>query len=114
MLVIDFLQKQIRGFTLKDFTKFKREVVSVFRGLKVTVTYRKTKQKYIIKGLTYKNAGYIIFDAVDIDGQCPPRKVRLLDYFSEKYKEIQCKNIPCLDLGRNGRENFTPMEFCVL
>ncbi|KAI5332232.1 hypothetical protein L3X38_022361 [Prunus dulcis] len=114
MPVIDFLQQQIRGFTLRDFTRFKGKVVDVLRGLKVTVTHRKTKQKYIIKGLTDKNAGDITFDAVDIDGQCPPRKVRLLDYFSEKYKEIQYKNIPCLDLGKNGRKNDTPMEFCVL
>ncbi|CAB4274256.1 unnamed protein product [Prunus armeniaca] len=114
MPVIDFLQERIRGFTLEDFTRLRGAVVGVLRGLKVTVTHRKTKQKYIIKGLTYENAGDITFDAVDIDGQCPPRKVRLLDYFSEKHKEIQYKNIPCLDLGKNGRENFTPMEFCVL
>ncbi|PQM40519.1 protein argonaute 2-like [Prunus yedoensis var. nudiflora] len=114
MPVIDFLQEQIRGFTLEDFTRLRREVEDVLRGLKVTVTHRKTKQKYIIKGLTCENAGDITFDAVDIDGQCPPRKVRLLDYFSVKYQEIQYKNIPCLDLGKNGGENFTPMEFCVL
>ncbi|KAH0984152.1 hypothetical protein GBA52_011329 [Prunus armeniaca] len=68
----------------------------------------------VIDFLQERIRGDITFDAVDIDGQCPPRKVRLLDYFSEKHKEIQYKNIPCLDLGKNGRENFTPMEFCVL
>ncbi|KAI5332230.1 hypothetical protein L3X38_022359 [Prunus dulcis] len=112
--VIDFLQEQIRGFDLNNLNRFRREVVDVLMGLKVTVTHLRTKQKYIIKGLTDKNAGDITFDAAGIDGQCTPKKVRLLDYFREKYQEIQYKNIPCLDLGKNGRKNYTPLEFCVL
>ncbi|KAM1561483.1 hypothetical protein ACFX1Z_004603 [Malus domestica] len=114
MSVTEFLQEQIRGFTLNDFKRFRREVEDALKGLKVTVTHRKTKQTYVIMGLTDKNAGEITFDAVDIDGQSPPRKVRLPDYFRDKYREIQYKNIPCLDLGKNGKRNDTPMEFCVL
>ncbi|XP_068324865.1 protein argonaute 2-like [Pyrus communis] len=114
MSVTEFLQVQIRGFTLNNFKRFRRQVEDVLKGLKVTVTHRKTKQTYVIMGLTDKNAGEITFDAVDIDGQIPPRKVRLPDYFRDKYREIQYKNIPCLDLGKNGKRNDTPMEFCDL
>ncbi|PQP99578.1 protein argonaute 2 [Prunus yedoensis var. nudiflora] len=98
--VIDFLQERIRDFDLNNFNRFRRKVVDVLMELKVTVTHLRTKQKYIIKGLSDKNAGDITFDAVDRDGQCPPKKVRLLDYFREKYQEIQ--------------KNYTPLEFCVL
>ncbi|XP_068320368.1 protein argonaute 2-like [Pyrus communis] len=114
MSVIDFLQQQIRGFTLNNFQSYRRDVEDVLKGLQVNVTHRRTKQKYLIKGLTDRNAGDITFDAVDMDGQSPPTKVRLLDYFRDKYEEIRYKNIPCLDLGKNGRRNDTPMEFCVL
>jgi eukaryotic translation initiation factor 2C len=114
MPVLDFLHEKIRGFNLNDFRRFRREVENVLRGLKVTVTHRQTKQKYAIKGLTDMNAGNITFEAVDIDGQVPPRRVRLVDYFRDKYKDIKYKDIPCLDLGKNGRRNDTPLEFCVL
>ncbi|KAL6197009.1 hypothetical protein ACLB2K_032622 [Fragaria x ananassa] len=61
-----------------------------------------------------RNAGDITFDAVDIDGLVPPKRLRLVDYFRDKYQDIKYKNIPCLDLGKNGRRNDTPLEFCVL
>ncbi|XP_004295480.1 PREDICTED: protein argonaute 2 [Fragaria vesca subsp. vesca] len=114
MPVIDFLHEKIWGFSLNDFRRFRREVENVLRGLKVTVTHRPTKQKYVIKGLTDRNAGDITFDAVDVDGLVPPKRLRLVDYFRDKYQDIKYKNIPCLDLGKNGRRNDTPLEFCVL
>ncbi|KAM5587205.1 hypothetical protein ABKV19_005911 [Rosa sericea] len=114
MPVIDFLHEKIRNFTLNNFRRFRRDVENVLRGLKVTVTHRPTKQKYVIKGLTDRNAGDITFEAVDVDGQVPPRRLRLVDYFRDKYKDIKYKDIPCLDLGKNGRRNDTPLEFCVL
>ncbi|XP_050369677.1 protein argonaute 2 [Argentina anserina] len=112
--VIDFLHEKIWGFSLNDFSRFRRDVENVLRELKVTVTHRPTKQKYVIKGLTDRNAGDITFEAVDLDGRVPPTRLRLVDYFRDKYQDIKYKNIPCLDLGKNGRRNDTPLEFCVL
>lgn len=113
--VIDFLREHIPGFNLNDFRRFGKDVESVLKGLKVTVTHRITKQKYIIAGLTKDNTRYLSFDAEDPDGKAPPRKVSLVEYFRQKYqKDIMHKDVPCLELGKSNRKNHVPMEFCVL
>ena len=71
------------------------------KGLKVTVTHRTTSQKFKIAGLTDENTRDISFNA----DQISDRKIRLVDYFREKYnKNIMHTNIPCLDLGKNNRK----------
>lgn len=113
--VIDFLKEHIPGFSIKGFRNFRRDVDRVLTGLKVSVTHRVTKQKYIVGGLTKDDTCYLSFDLDDPDGKAPPRKVKLVDYFRQKYqKDIMHKDIPCLELGKNSRQNFVPMEFCVL
>lgn len=33
--------------------------------------------------------------------------------FVVKYgKDVELKDIPCLDLGENNKKNYVPMEFC--
>ncbi|KAG2688103.1 hypothetical protein I3760_09G078400 [Carya illinoinensis] len=115
MPVIDFLRENIVGFVMHDFGRFRREVDRALKGLKVNVTHRKTKQKFIIRGLTFNNTSRILFDVEDPEGKISTRRIRIVDYFRDKYdKEILYKDIPCLDLGKGNKKNDVPMEFCVL
>ncbi|CAI8590442.1 unnamed protein product [Vicia faba] len=117
MLVLDFLHERINDFNLGEFQKFRKHVEDVLIGLKVSVTHRKSKQKYIIAGLTPTVTRHVTFP-VDIDytkGWRIEKDVNLLSFFNEKYdKDIVYKDIPCLDLGKGNRKNYVPMEFCVL
>ncbi|XP_057952934.1 protein argonaute 2-like [Malania oleifera] len=113
--VIDFLKEHIRGFNLNDFGRFKREAEDALIGLKVTVTHRRTKQKYTIACLTNVDTRHLSFKLDDPEGKASPREICLVDYFRDKYdKTIRFKDIPCLDVGKNNRKNYVPMEFCVL
>ncbi|KAL7211100.1 hypothetical protein ACSBR2_014057 [Camellia fascicularis] len=114
--VIDFLKEHVRGFRgVNDVTRLRTDVKNALEGLKVTVNHRITKQKYTIAGLTDRSTRDLSFDDVDPEGKAPPRRVSLVEYFRGKYgKEIMYKAIPSLDLGKNGRINYVPMEFCIL
>ncbi|KAL7194293.1 hypothetical protein ACSBR1_034665 [Camellia fascicularis] len=113
--VIDFLVENVEGFRVNDLTRSKRDVMRALKGLKVHVTHRVTKQKYIVAGLTNQNARDITFTLEDPEGENPPREIGLIEYFREKHnKEIKYQDMPCLDLGKNNRKNYVPMEFCVL
>ncbi|KAJ4975442.1 hypothetical protein NE237_000548 [Protea cynaroides] len=110
--VLQFLQERLPGFNSGriDYRKVEKEL----KGLKVTVTHRETEQKFTIKGLTGTPES-LTFTLEDRDGINPPQMVRVVDYFRNKYsKEINFKNLPCLDLGKSGKSNAVPMEFCVL
>lgn len=111
--VIDFLREHI-NFDVNGFSDWRR-VGNALKGLKVTVIHRQTKQKYSIVGLTRETTRFLSFPLEDREGRDPPRDVRLVDYFREKYgMDIMYQDIPCLDLGRNNKKNHVPMEFCVL
>ncbi|KAL5216926.1 hypothetical protein ABZP36_008327 [Zizania latifolia] len=81
------------------------------RGQRVTVSHRKTKQKYTVKGLTDKPASQITF----VDSESGQTK-RLLDYYSQQYgKVIEYQMLPCLDLSKSkDKPNYVPIELCVL
>nr|AIN75618.2 argonaute 2 [Dimocarpus longan] len=112
--VLDFLSEHIRYFGQRNFRDWGK-VESALKGLKVTVTHRRTKQKFIIGGLTKQITRQLSFLIEDPEEKAPPRQVRIIDYFREKYHtDIMWKDFPCLDLGRNGRKNYVPMEFCEL
>ncbi|XP_065852715.1 protein argonaute 2 [Euphorbia lathyris] len=112
--VLEFLVEHIPGFNLIKFTEYRRDVENVLKGLKVTVVHRITKQRYTIVGLTKKNARHLTFPTVETNGLTASRELNLVEYFKEKYRDIQYKDIPCLDLSKNNRINYVPMEFCVL
>ncbi|XP_024959189.1 protein argonaute 2-like [Cynara cardunculus var. scolymus] len=116
MPVIDFLKERIPSFQgVGDVRRLQREVTDELKGLKVTVTHRRTKQKYTIAGLSDEITRNILFEQEDPKGKEEPKTVMLLAYFQEKWgKEIQYKDIPCLQLGRGKKPNSVPMEFCVL
>lgn len=106
--VLEFLRQYIAGFRVDQFDRFRRDVEGALIGLKVHVTHRKTKQKYIISKLTQKKTREITFT----DGDDPSRVSYLVDYFRERYgKQVAYPDIPCLDIGR---DRFLPMEFCIL
>lgn len=115
--VLDFLKEHIPGFRgADDVKRLRKEVERALQGLKVTVTHRRTKQKYTIARLNPKDACETSFELIDPEGVNPPRRTALLDYFRNKWgKEVTYQNIPCLDLARNpDNPNSVPMEYCVL
>ncbi|CAN1846199.1 Protein argonaute 2 [Linum perenne] len=113
MPVLDFLKEHINGFNLNDFRRFRRDVEKSLRGLKVNVTHRMTRQKFVVSGLTKDNARRLKF--VTEDPSCKAAEISLVEYFRDKYKmDIMYKDIPCLELGKLDRKNYVPMELCVL
>ncbi|KAL5577664.1 hypothetical protein UlMin_019363 [Ulmus minor] len=113
MPVLDFLHQYIYNFDLRQFRKFRSDVERALKGLTVYLNHRRTREIFFIRGLCKDNASDSSFVVVDPDGQKPPRTVRLVDYFIEKYgKDIQYKDIPCLDLGKDNKRNDVPLEFC--
>ncbi|KAF3450049.1 hypothetical protein FNV43_RR06128 [Rhamnella rubrinervis] len=117
MPVIDFLKKHIGvdGFDLKNFRRYRINAECALKGLKVYVTHHETKQKYTINGFTNEIAGDCTFDVEDPNGQNPPERIRLYNYYRDRYgKDIEYKDLPCLDLEKPGKRNYVPMEFCVL
>ncbi|KAJ6676319.1 EUKARYOTIC TRANSLATION INITIATION FACTOR 2C [Salix viminalis] len=85
----------------------------VLKGLKVRVTHRVTKQKYVIAGLTRDDTQDITFPLEDPDGKAS-QNVRLVEYFRQKYhRDIMHQDIPCLEM-KSKMKNYVPMEFCVL
>ncbi|KAJ0837844.1 putative post-transcriptional gene silencing PAZ-Argonaute family protein [Helianthus annuus] len=100
---------------VNDITRNRNKVMAALKRLKVTVTHRRTKQRYTVFGLSEKLTKDISFEQEDLEGKKAPQVVMLTDYFREKWgKEIMHKGIPCLDLGTEKKPNLVPMEFCVL
>lgn len=115
MSVIEYLKLYFNVPDFRQFRNFRNNVEKELTGLKVTVTHRKNKQKLTIVGLSKQDTKDIKFDLIDPEGKEPPRKISLVEYFRTKYgRDIVHKDIPCLDLGKNGRQNLVPMEFCDL
>lgn len=114
--VLQFLKEHIYGFGgPNDVKKFRRDVEQALRGLKVRVTHRRTNQKYTIAGLVENDARDSSFTIIDPEGVNPPQEIGLLEYFRNKWgKEVMYPNIPSLNLGKIGKANEVPMEFCVL
>lgn len=114
--VLDFLHDCIDNFNLDEFEKFRRYVEEALIGLKVNVTHRKSKQKYVIAGLTPMVTRYVTFPNDHTGGwNLSKNVVSLLTFFKDKYdKDIVYKDVPCLDLGKGNKKNYVPMEFCVL
>ncbi|KAM0868477.1 hypothetical protein ACQ4PT_041296 [Festuca glaucescens] len=81
------------------------------KGQRVTVSHRRTNQKYTIQGLTDLPASQITFSDSE-SGQVK----RLVDYFSQQYgKVIEYQMLPCLDLSKSkDKPNYVPIELCIL
>ncbi|CAM0902792.1 unnamed protein product [Alopecurus aequalis] len=81
------------------------------KGRRVTVSHRKTNQKYTIQGLTNLPASQITF----IDSESGQTK-RLVDYFAQHWgKVIEYQMLPCLDLSKSkDKPNYVPIELCIL
>ncbi|KAM0047840.1 putative post-transcriptional gene silencing PAZ-Argonaute family [Helianthus debilis subsp. tardiflorus] len=112
----DFLNEHLREIQqVNDITRNRNKVMAALKRLKVTVTHRRTKQRYTVFGLSEKLTKDISFVQEDLEGKKAPQVVMLTDYFREKWgKEIMHKGIPCLQLGTEKKPNLVPMEFCVL
>ncbi|MED6145784.1 Protein argonaute-2 [Stylosanthes scabra] len=113
--VLDFLHEHIDNFKLDEFEYFRKDVEDALIGLKVSVTHRKSKQKYTVARLTPQNTRYVTFPIDNAEGWNISKNASLLTFFRDKYgKDIVYKDIPCLDLGKGNKKNYVPMEFCVL
>ncbi|KAI3744226.1 hypothetical protein L1987_57303 [Smallanthus sonchifolius] len=116
MPVLDFLKEHVREIQgVDDILKNQNKVMWALKGLRVSVTHRRTNQKYTVCGLTDKLTKDISFEQEDLEGKKEPKVVMLTDYFRDKWdKEIMHKGIPCLKVGNDKRPNYIPMEFCIL
>uniref|UniRef100_A0ACD5V2N2 Uncharacterized protein n=1 Tax=Avena sativa TaxID=4498 RepID=A0ACD5V2N2_AVESA len=81
------------------------------KGQRVTVSHRRTNQKYTIQGLTDLPASQITF----LDSESGQTK-KLVDYFAQQYgKVIEYQMLPCLDLSKSkDKPNYVPIELCIL
>ncbi|KAF9589793.1 hypothetical protein IFM89_028728 [Coptis chinensis] len=116
--VLNFLEENLKikfaaGRSLEH--RDRRNIEEALKGLKVTVTHRRTKQLYRVEGLTRQISRDIRFTLEEAEGSSGPKEVRLVDFFRDKYKkDIVYKLLPCLDISKNKKMNYVPMEFCVL
>lgn len=115
--VIEFLEQLFQKRIKDIFTKNRDAASNVLAGLKVTVSYRHTKQKFLIKKLTEETTRALTFLREDQGSRGSRKKVYLVDYFRTKYdKEIKFKDFPSLEIvnGKDERKNYVPVEFCSL
>ncbi|GJZ62988.1 argonaute 2-like protein [Tanacetum coccineum] len=116
MPVIEYLMEHIYEIKqASDIARYQSSVMYALKGLRVSVTHRFTKQKYMVAGLTVQLTKDISFEWKDPTGKNPPKTVMLTDYFRQNWdKEIVHTDIPCLMLGNSNKPNYVPMEYCVL
>ncbi|KAL3344853.1 hypothetical protein AABB24_024013 [Solanum stoloniferum] len=109
--VIDFLKEYYGGNNIEDIFKYRRAAASdLLAGLKVKVTHRPNKQKFVIKKLIPGETRALKFRLQDTG-----EEVFLVDYFNEKYTlKIRFKHLPSLDIGKGDKQNYVPVEFCDL
>lgn len=116
--LIEFLRENLKipFHPKKKLSPRDRDLVAkVLKGLKVRVSHRQTNQKYVVKGLTEEVAGSIAFPVFDANGVVTGKKVRLVQYFKERYNRVvHYESLPCLALGTREKRNDVPMEFCVV
>ncbi|XP_044967609.1 protein argonaute 2-like [Hordeum vulgare subsp. vulgare] len=113
--VLDIVRQFIKPLPLDYRTALNKthreKLVYELKGQRITVSHRKTKQKYTIQGFTDLPASQITF----LDSESGQTK-RLVDYFSQQYgKVIEYQMLPCLDLSKSrDKPNYVPIELCKL
>ncbi|KAK1304677.1 Protein argonaute 2 [Acorus calamus] len=112
MPVIEVLQDTLRMDLRENYTLNKQQralIEGALRGLRVTVTHRQSAQRYIVRGLTTEDSDSAEFTVDGPDGG----SFSVREFFRRKYGlEIRYRRLPCLDLSKNGKKNYVPMEFC--
>ncbi|KAK1316678.1 Protein argonaute 2 [Acorus calamus] len=112
MPVIEVLQDTLQMRLRENYALNMQQralIEGALRGLRVTVNHRKSAQKYVVQDLTTHDSDSTKFT---IDGP-NGGSFSVREYFRSKYgQEIRYRRLPCLDLGKNGRANYVPMEFC--
>ncbi|CAK7327901.1 unnamed protein product [Dovyalis caffra] len=109
--VIDFvtqlLNPDVSSKVLSDSDRIK--IKKALRGVKVEVTHRgNIRRKYRISGLTSQATRELTFP-VDERGTLKS----VVEYFYETYGfVIQHTQWPCLQVGKQQRPNYLPMEVC--
>jgi eukaryotic translation initiation factor 2C len=111
--VLDVVKKFVKNLDYRTtLAKWQHNTLeNELKGRRVTVTHRRTNQRYTVQGLTAKHTNQITF----VDAESGQTK-RLLDYFYQHHgKEIAYQMLPCLDLSRSkDKQNYVPIEFCTL
>ncbi|TMW98185.1 hypothetical protein EJD97_004376 [Solanum chilense] len=108
--VIDFLEKYY-GKSIDYIFKYTRAGArDLLVGLKVKVTHRPNKQKFVIKELLPGETRTVKFKLQDTG-----EEVLLVDYFDKNYTtKIKNRHLPSLNIGKGDKDNYVPMEFCDL
>ncbi|KAG9444334.1 hypothetical protein H6P81_015674 [Aristolochia fimbriata] len=106
--VIGFLEEKL-GISFDDQTKSltpieRRNIERELKQLKVTITYKKTCQMFMIMGLqepSMKDEFFFIENLNHHDA----KEIEVMEYLREKYgKEIIYKNLPCIDLSKKAKK----------
>ncbi|KAK1293741.1 Protein argonaute 2 [Acorus calamus] len=113
MPIIDVIQDTLRLRQLDENVtlsgKQRTQTEGALRGLPVTVNHRVTPQKFTVQGLGAHDSDGTRFTVDEPEG----RSFSVREYFLSEYgRKIKYGKLPCLDLGKNGRSNYVPMEFC--
>ncbi|TYJ38693.1 hypothetical protein E1A91_A04G009900v1 [Gossypium mustelinum] len=106
--VIEFVTKLLNR-NVSSGHLYDADRVKALLGVKVQVTHRgNIRRKYRISGLTSQATGQLTFP---VDERGTEKSV--VDYFSETYGiTIQRTQWPCLQVGRQQRPIYLPMEVC--
>ncbi|KAK1293740.1 Protein argonaute 2 [Acorus calamus] len=111
--IIEVIQDTLRLRQLDENVtlsgKQRTQTEGALRGLPVTVNHRVTPQKFTVQGLGAHDSDGTRFTIDRPEGG----SFSVREYFRSRYdREIRYGKLPCLDLGKNGRPNYVPMEFC--
>jgi eukaryotic translation initiation factor 2C len=108
--VLDYIENVLNIDYRKGLNNQEKGVIhQALEGLEVTVTHRKTNQKFTVHGLSDSPADQITFQDAKTN-----QERKLVKYYEDNYKQdIKYPELPCLDLS-NGMKNYVPMEFCLI
>ncbi|KAM7530289.1 hypothetical protein LguiB_033699 [Lonicera macranthoides] len=112
--VISFLKENVDGFksffdderVKKLSQELRKEVEKKLKYLIFKATHRSSSKPFTIKGLSNQITR-------EITVSVRKTTIRLANYYKNKYKKIIDPHLPCLDLGRKGR-NYLPIEVVVV
>ncbi|KAK1268366.1 Protein argonaute 2 [Acorus gramineus] len=112
MPIVDVIQDTLRMPLRENYILDGRQrtlIQGALRGVPLTVKHRVTAQKFTVQGLGAYDSDGTRFTVDEPEGG----SFSVREYFRSKYgQKIKYGKLPCLDLGKNGRSNYVPMEFC--
>lgn len=92
------------------FSRHTKDAERTLRGLRVRTTYRRTLDRYKIRGVSKQAAENFFFEISEENDV--NYIVYCVDYFKQKYGlDIYLKLWPCVDVGKTRKPRYVPLEF---